>query len=47
MEKKKIFVDKTEVLWRLIKHEAIYLIGSRRMGKTLTLSMISAIFTLD
>lgn len=47
MEEKKIYVDKTEIVWRLIKHKAIYLIGNRRMGKTLTLSMIKAIYSLD
>ena len=45
MESKKIYVDKTEYIWDSLTHKALYLTLNRRMGKTLTLGVIEAIYT--
>ena len=47
MEKKLLYVDKTELIWKAYNYETLFLIANRRMGKTFTLSTILAIFSND
>lgn len=46
IEDKRIYVDKTQIIYDLIKiNHAVIISGSRKCGKTLNLSTIDAIFT--
>ena len=46
MEANLIFVDKTKIIWNTLRVSgSLFLIANRRMGKTLTLNIIDAIFS--